>query len=197
LKPSLVVLASGSGSNFQSIIEAVRAGTIHASIAGLIVSKTEIGAIEKAKNAGIETVVIKPGLVDSGLTFSESLLNQLAVWQPDLIILAGYLAKIPTEVISRYPNRILNIHPSLLPKYGGKGFYGINVHRAVIENLEKESGCTVHLVNEAFDEGPILAQSRVPVHPHDTAQSLAERVLVQEHSLYPLTIQNYLTQLAL
>jgi phosphoribosylglycinamide formyltransferase 1 len=197
LKPSLVVLASGSGSNFQSIIDAVLAGTLHASIAGLIASKPGIGALERATNAGIDSVVIRPGSNDSEPSFSESLIKQLSDWQTDLILLAGYLAKIPHDVVSKYPNRILNIHPSLLPKYGGKGFYGINVHRTVLENREIESGCTVHLVNEAFDEGPILAQTKVPVHPNDTPENLAARILVQEHILYPKTIQSYLNQLAL
>lgn len=116
------------------------------------------------------------------------LLKQLADWQTDIIALAGYMIKIPAEVINRYEGRILNIHPALLPKFGGKGFYGQKVHEAVIQSDEIESGCTVHLVTEQYDEGPILAQAKVTITEEDDASVLAKRILEQEHLLYPKVI---------
>lgn len=116
------------------------------------------------------------------------MLNILAQWKPDLIVLAGWLRKIPDAVLTAFPDAIVNIHPSLLPKFGGKGFYGLRVHEAVLAAGEAESGCTVHLVNEEYDQGRILGQRRVVVQPGDTPQSLSARVLEQEHQLYPACI---------
>lgn len=191
----LVVFASGSGTNFQSLIDAIEKGELSATINGLITDKPDIGSIHRAIDHDIPYKVISPASFENVSDFAERLLQQLDTWNTDLIILAGYLKKIPLKVIEKYENRILNIHPSLLPKYGGKGFYGLNVHRAVIENQEPVSGCTVHLVNEEFDQGPILAQTKVPVQPNDTAESLAARILKQEHKLYPTTIEDYLNKL--
>jgi formyltetrahydrofolate-dependent phosphoribosylglycinamide formyltransferase len=191
----LVVFASGSGTNFQSLIDAIEKGKLSAKINGLITDKPDIGSIDRAKDHGIPHKVITPSAYESESEFAEALLDQLKTWNTDLIVLAGYLKKIPLQVIECYENRILNIHPSLLPKYGGKGYYGLNVHRAVIENQESISGCTVHLVNEEFDKGPILAQTEVPVQPNDTPEILAARILKQEHKLLPDTIEEYLNKL--
>ncbi len=185
-------MASGSGSNFQAIIDATENGTLQIRIAALIASKTGIGAIERAEKHGISAKVISPKDFESEEAFGRKLLDELHLLQTDLIVLAGYLIKIPPVVIAAFPNRILNIHPSLLPDFGGKGYYGMKVHRAVIEAKKKISGCTVHLVNEEFDKGPILAQSIVSVEESDTPESLAEKVLKQEHLLLPKTIQLFL-----
>jgi len=192
---NIVVFASGSGSNFQSIIDAVQRGDIPACITGLISNKPDIGAIERANNSDIPTRVVNPDSLSEDSEFEEILSSQLEEWKTDLIVLAGYLKKIPSGIIKKYPNRILNIHPSLLPKFGGKGFYGSNVHKAVLEAGDPESGCTVHIVTEEFDKGPILAQTKVPVHENDTPQILAERILKEEHKLFPETIKQHIQTL--
>ncbi|MDR9419705.1 phosphoribosylglycinamide formyltransferase [Gracilimonas sp.] len=192
---NLVVFASGSGTNFQSIIDAVESGELTANIAGLITNKPNIGALERALTHGIPSRIISPQEYSTEDEFAEELLKQLRAWGTDLIALAGYLKKIPSSVIREYENRILNIHPALLPKFGGKGFYGLNVHKAVIEAGEKESGCSVHIVTEEFDEGPVITQKKVPVQNDDTPKKLAQRILEQEHKLYPEAIQNHLKTL--
>lgn len=168
---------------------------ISADITGLITDKADIGAIEHARKFGIPHRVLLPSNFSSEHDFAQALITQLDSWNADLIILAGYLKKIPEPVINAYPDRILNIHPALLPKFGGIGFYGMKVHRAVIDSDEKESGCSVHIVTKEFDEGPILGQIRVPVKEDDTPETLAKRVLKQEHKLYPQVIQDHLSQL--
>lgn len=189
-----MVFASGSGTNFQSIIDAVQRGDISAQISGLISDRIGIGAIERAKKIGIPVRVINPHDL-SEKNFSKQLLHQLEDWETDLITLAGYLKKIPSSVIKKYENRILNIHPSLLPKYGGKGFFGLNVHRSVLEADETESGCSVHIVTEEFDEGPVIAQAKIEVQSEDTPELLAKRILSEEHKLYPKAIQKHLQKL--
>lgn len=186
---NLVFFASGSGTNFQSVIDAVESGHLKTRITGLITNRSDAGAIERAKTHHIPTYVIDPGSPDS----ESHLLELLSTLDPDLIVLAGYLKKIPTQVIKDYSGRIINIHPSLLPKYGGKGYYGMNVHRAVIENHEKVSGCTVHFVDEIYDNGQIIEQTEVPVDQNDTPESLAKKILQHEHKLLPKTIQKLLT----
>lgn len=192
---NIVVFASGSGTNFQSIIDATENGQINGRIRGLLTNKTDIGAIERAHNHDIDHRFITPSQFSDQPDYEKELLKQLEDWETDLIVLAGYMIKIPASVIQQYEGRILNIHPALLPKYGGKGFYGINVHRAVIENEESESGCTVHLVTEEYDEGPILAQRKVEVKASDDATALAERVLKEEHKLFPEVIAKLADQL--
>lgn len=192
---NIVVFASGSGTNFQSIIDATEEGQINGQVRGLITNKDGIQAIERAKHHEISHTTLSPSQFSDKQKYTEEILDQLRSWNTDLIALAGYLIKIPAEVIQEYEGRIVNIHPSLLPKYGGKGFYGQNVHRAVIENNENESGCTVHLVTEEYDTGPILAQKKVPVKHSDDASALAERVLKEEHKLFPKVIAELADQL--
>lgn len=187
----LVVLASGSGSNFQAIIDAIHRGDINANIVGLITNKSGIGAIKRAEKNSIPVKVIAP---DDPNSFHKNLLETLLDWNPDLIVLAGFLRKIPNEIIEAFSGKIINIHPSLLPKYGGKGFYGKRVHQAVINAKETESGCTVHLVNEQYDAGSIIEQVVVPVLPTDDAETLAKKVLEQEHKLLPEVINKILTK---
>lgn len=192
---NIVVFASGSGTNFQAIIDAAEAGQIEGRIKGLITNKPGIQAIERARKHGIEHVVLSPSKFPNYDQYVQALLEQLKNWETDLITLAGYMIKIPAKVIAEYRNRIVNIHPSLLPKYGGKGLYGIRVHQAVIENRESISGCTVHFVTEEYDEGPVLAQSEIPVEEHDDASSLAKRILKAEHKLYPRVIADLCNKL--
>jgi len=182
----LVFFASGSGSNFQSVIDSIKNNDISASISGLITDNREAGALERARKNNIPTAVI-PFSEDN--KFSSELKKQLQKWAPDLIVLAGYLKKIPDSVIELYKDRIINIHPSLLPKYGGKGFYGQKVHKAVIENGDSVSGCTVHFVNSEYDRGSIIKQKKVPVLPDDTPDILGKKVLKEEHLLLPEVIK--------
>ncbi len=184
------MFASGSGSNFQAIIDFIENGHIDAQISGLIASRPNIGAIDRAYKYNIPHFVLATD--QSGAGLSDILIKKLNEWKPDLIVLAGFLKKIPSEVIEEYRNKIINIHPSLLPKFGGKGFYGINVHKAVIEAGEQESGCTVHYVNEQYDKGDIIKQKKVPVLEGDTPESLAQKVLKEEHKLLPNVIAEIL-----
>lgn len=189
----LVFFASGSGTNFQSVIDAIQSGTIKARIRGLITNKPNAGAIERAEKNNIPIKLLSPYSFSGQAQYEEALLQTLKNWQPDLIVLAGYLLKIPASVIETYPKRIINIHPSLLPKFGGKGFYGLKVHEAVLEADESQSGCSVHIVDEVYDRGPVLARREVPVQDDDTPETLAKRVLKQEHRLLPRAIKNYLS----
>lgn len=184
MKPKLVVFASGSGSNFQSIIDAVKAGKINAEISGLITNNASAFAIERAKHAGISALVVSEKYFDSYESYEENLLKHVRFFEADILVLAGYMRKIPVSLIQEFNGNILNIHPALLPKFGGKGMYGIHVHKAVLEAGEKESGCTVHVVTENYDEGPVLGQAKVPVLSGDTPELLQKRVLEQEHVLY-------------
>lgn len=192
---NIVVFASGSGTNFQAIIDAVENGQIDGRIVGLVTNKEDIQAIDRAQKHNIDHKHISPSDFSSHPDYVTALLNQLADWNTQLIALAGYMIKIPSKVIDRYKNRIVNIHPSLLPKYGGKGFYGMNVHRAVINNGESKSGCTVHLVTEEYDQGPILGQRKVPVKKTDDPETLAQRILEEEHKLFPKVIAELSDQL--
>ncbi|TYP92607.1 formyltetrahydrofolate-dependent phosphoribosylglycinamide formyltransferase [Fodinibius salinus] len=182
---NIVVFASGSGTNFQAIIDAVESGQINGRIAGLITNKSGIQAIERAQKHDIEHRLLAPSQFSDRSRYINTLLDQLTDWETDLIVLAGYMLKIPPKVIEQFRGRIVNIHPSLLPKYGGKGFYGMRVHQAVIDNNEDKSGCTVHLVTEKYDDGPILGQRKVPVKDSDDADTLADRILKEEHKLFP------------
>ena len=192
---NLVVFASGSGSNFQSIIDAVSNKQLQANISGLVSNNDTCFALERAQKNAIPTFSINPNTFENEADYCKQLLDQLDIWNADVLILAGYLRKIPEEIIAKFPNRILNIHPSLLPAYGGKGFYGKKVHQAVIENNEIESGCSVHIVTTEYDEGPVLGQSKVQLSENETAESLATKVLQQEHLLFPKVIQQHLNTL--
>jgi formyltetrahydrofolate-dependent phosphoribosylglycinamide formyltransferase len=188
LKPKIVVFASGSGSNFQAIIDAINNGALTAEIVSLITNKSDAGAIQRAEVAGIPYHVIRKSDWETETHYVNHLISVLDELQPELIVLAGYLLKLPSDIIKLWPNRIINIHPSLLPDYGGKGFYGLHVHRAVLADKREESGCTVHFVTEEFDEGPIMAQRTVPVYSNDTPETLAARILEHEHIILPQTI---------
>jgi len=192
---NIVVFASGSGTNFQAIIDAVENGQINGRIVGLISNKKGIQAIDRAQKHNIDHEYLAPSDFSSYPNYVEALLKQLEQWDTQLIALAGYMIKIPSEIIDKYKDRIVNIHPSLLPKYGGKGFYGKKVHRAVIDNKEEISGCTVHMVTEEYDQGPILGQRKVPVRKSDDPETLAKRILKEEHKLFPEIIAKLAKQI--
>jgi phosphoribosylglycinamide formyltransferase-1 len=169
----VAVLASGGGTNLQALIDKEAAGEISGGkIVKVIGSREGIYALERAKKAGIPTVVA---------TEQDEVLAELKECGADVVVLAGYMKVLSPEIIKEYRNRIINIHPSLIPKYCGKGFYGLRVHKAVIAGGEKESGATVHYVDEGVDTGEVILQSRVPVLPDDTPEELAARVLETEH----------------
>ena len=168
-----------------AIIESANAQKISANVELVIGQNLKSEAIGKAQQCRIKTEILTPTEAD----FSTQLLTILHSHSIDIICLAGYMRLLPNEVVSSYQGRILNIHPALLPKFGGKGMYGIHVHEAVIKNKEKISGCTVHLVNDRYDEGEIINQLTCPVEPDDTAESLAHRVLELEHKAYPEAIE--------
>jgi formyltetrahydrofolate-dependent phosphoribosylglycinamide formyltransferase len=189
---NLVVFASGSGSNFQSIIDAISEEKLDAKIVGFISNNSSAYSIKRAQENDIPVLVASPSEFTSEKSYSLRILDQLKTWNADVLILAGYLKKIPSDIIASYKNNILNIHPSLLPKYGGKGFYGLKVHEAVIANCEAESGCTVHIVTEDYDKGLIIEQSIVKVLTTDSPSDLAKRVLRKEHELFPKAIKKHL-----
>ncbi len=193
---NIVVFASGSGSNFQSIIDAISSGFLEATITGLITDRGDIQSLERARFHNIPYFILPPKSFNDQESYDIELAKTLKSCNADILVLAGYLKKIPDSIIDTYRDHILNIHPSLLPKYGGKGFYGMKVHQAVIENGDSESGCTVHLVNEIYDDGPVLGQVKVPVLPTDSPSELAKRVLAEEHKLYPQVISEFLKTLS-
>ncbi len=181
----IAVFLSGGGSNLQALIDGCKAGILAGQIVWVVSSKTKAYGLTRATDEGIETFVFKPKKYPSPEEASADLLTQLKQRQIEYIALAGYLKLLPSNVVAAFRNRIVNIHPALLPRYGGKGMFGHHVHEAVLAAGDIESGPTVHLVNEIYDEGRILAQVRVPILDGDTPDSLAARVLEQEHKLYP------------
>jgi len=174
----------------QSIIDAIESGYIeNAEIVEVISSKPDAYALKRAEKHDIETKIIcKNDYKDIGDRM-DAICDALDSSHTDLVVLAGYLSILTPKLISRYARRIINIHPALLPKYGGKDKYGLNVHKAVIEAGEKESGATVHYVDEGIDTGEIIMQEKVPVLPDDTPETLAARVLEVEHKILPEAIR--------
>lgn len=189
-KLRIAVLASGNGTNFQAILDACRSGEIDGEIVALITNKRHAYAITRARQAGVEVIVMEPEKFKSRTLYCAKMAKALLERNVELVCLAGYLLKLEPCMVRAFPNRILNIHPALLPKYGGKGMYGRHVHDAVIKSGEAESGCTVHLVNEIYDEGPIIAQGKVAVDPSDTPESLAEKIHPVEHRLYVQVVRD-------
>lgn len=191
------VMASGGGSNFKAIIDRIGEGDLEAQCKFLIVNNGGCGAAAHAEEYGIPVHHISGKTHPDQAEYESALLSVLDKYNVDLLILAGYMKALPQSMLCRMPNRILNIHPSLLPKFGGKGFWGIHVHEAVVAAHETESGATVHLVGEQIDGGRILAQVKVPVLPDDTPGVLQARVLEQEHNLYWKAISDYAKELSL
>lgn len=190
-RKNIAVFASGNGSNFRAIHRAVTEEAFPGRIDLLVSNQPDCGAVAFAAKNRIRAEIINFRQYPDKLSLGQHLISILTALPADLIVLAGFLKMIPDSVVQAYKHRILNIHPALLPRFGGKGFYGIRVHEAVIASGAKLSGATVHFVDEIYDHGPILAQASVPVLAEDTAETLAQRVLGVEHSLYPHAVKAF------
>jgi len=174
------VLASGGGTNLQAILDAIESGGItNASVEFVISNNAGAYALERAKSHGILTEVVSPKSFSDRAEFNHALVERIDSYNPDLIVLAGFLVKVPEEMIVKYRNRIINIHPSLIPSFCGVGFYGLKVHEAALKRGVKITGATVHYVDEGMDSGPILLQKAVEVLPGDTPELLQRRVMEQ------------------
>ncbi len=184
----MAVFASHGGSNLQAIIDACRENKINGEVAVVISNNSQSFALQRAKNYGIANYHISSFKYPDPFMLDEAILKILNEHSVNLIVLAGYMKKMGNRILQGYKGRILNIHPALLPKYGGKGMFGLAVHEAVLSSGDKKTGATVHLVEEDYDTGPIVNQREVAVEADDTVQSLADRVLIQEHLLYVDTL---------
>lgn len=182
----IAVFASGSGSNLEAILLAIEDGSLkHVEVALVISNKAKAKALTRAKSRGIQAVVLSPDSFPDESAYLQKLEALFTSNGINFIVLAGYLKKIPLPLVREFRSRMLNIHPALLPAFGGPGMYGIAIHKAVIEHGVRWTGVTVHFVDEEYDTGPILLQKPVPVHVADTPEELAERVLKVEHHIYP------------
>jgi len=187
---TIAVFGSGRGSNFEAILTAIKQGTMPgARIACVISNNSTAGILELARQNSLPAYHLSVKQFASDKEFIDRTLALLEEHEVNFIVLAGYMKLLPQPVITQYRNRIVNIHPALLPKFGGKGMYGHHVHEAVIAAGEKESGATVHVVDEVYDHGMIVLQKSVPVVPGDTPESLAARVLAVEHEIFPEAIR--------
>lgn len=193
-KTRIAVFCSGSGSNFQAIFHALKKKQLNAEIVLCLSNRSQCGAMEFAHQNVIATVHLTEKQFASFDEFAAAMVGCLREQRIDIIVLAGYMRKVPDTVVVAFQDKIINIHPALLPKFGGEGMYGIYVHTAVLDAGETESGATVHLVNEEYDKGRILMQRKVPVLPEDTPETLAARVLECEHRLYPEALEKLLDE---
>lgn len=188
-KCNIAIFASGGGSNAEQILQHFENKEV-ADVACIVSNQPNAGVLDRAIKYGVRAIVHNELDLQEG-----RLLEMMKKLQVDFIVLAGYLKKIPEDLIQAYPNRIVNIHPALLPKFGGKGMFGMNVHRAVVEAGERESGPTIHFVNENYDEGAIIAQFRVDITEKDTPEQVAAKVLKLEHQHYAPTIEQLIQKL--
>ena len=188
-----VVCVSGGGTNLQAIIDAVEAGRVtNVELVGVISNNKSAKALERAANHGIPGLCISPKDYQDRERFNDAFLEKLNEFAPDLIVLAGFLVRIPPAMVKEYGNRIINIHPSLIPSFCGVGYYGLKVHEKVLERGVKVTGATVHFVNDGMDEGPIIAQKAVCVEEGDTPEILQRRVMEQaEWILLPQAIDDF------
>jgi phosphoribosylglycinamide formyltransferase-1 len=195
-KVKISVLVSGGGTNLQSLIDNIENGSLqNAEIVQVISSRAGAFALERASRAGIKGVIISKEDFPNPDVLAEELIKTLENAGTDLVVLAGYMSILHEDVIKKYHGRMINIHPSLLPKYGGKGFYGIKVHEAVIKAGEKVSGATVHFVEYEIDTGEIILQRKVPVKAGDDEKALAARVLAVEHIILTEAIRRVIENL--
>jgi phosphoribosylglycinamide formyltransferase 1 len=178
---NIAIFASGEGTNAQQFIDYFHTGETHVSL--VVSNNSTAHVLERAKKSNIPVFILKDNVID----LSERLK------QIDFIVLAGYLKKIPTSICAVFNERIVNIHPALLPKYGGKGMFGQNVHKAVLDNKDKESGISIHYVNENYDEGKIIFQAKCEINELDNEFTLADKVHKLEHFYYPRIVENLLT----
>ena len=180
---NIAILASGSGTNAEAIVQYLkRNSTLNVSLIGT--NNKAAFVLERAKNLGISYLVFDKKLLENG-----GVVLKLKHQRIDFVVLAGFLLKIPQNLIDAYPKKIINIHPALLPKYGGKGMYGEKVHQAVIDNKESKSGITIHFVNENFDEGEIIFQTTCPIAKDDSPDKLARKIHKLEHKCFPKVIE--------
>ena len=187
----IAIFASGDGSNFRKIYNQIQKGDIPAKIVLVVSNNPQCGAIIFASEQGLENFIVNDTRFPNSDTRDKLLFQVLLKAEVELICLAGYMKLLPKRIVKEYKDRILNIHPALLPQFGGKGFYGMKVHKAVIDAGAVESGVTVHLVDEEYDHGKIIAQKKVKVRSKDTAKTLAKRVLKVEHDLYPKVVKAF------
>ena len=189
----IAVFASGTGTDLQSILDRTADGSIDGQVVLVISNNAKAMALDRARDAGAKAAHWSEKQAGSHEAFVRGLLDLLAEAKTDLVVLAGYMKLIPEQVVNAYQGRMLNVHPGLLPKFGGKGFYGMRVHEAVIAAGETESGATVHFVDPIYDHGAVFMQRSVPVLPDDTPESLRDRVLELEHQLLPDAVSEYVT----
>lgn len=191
----ITVLVSGGGTNLQAIIDAIECGEIeNAKIVQVISSNSKAFSLKRAEKHGISSKVIGKETYPEQSERTDALIAALKEVQTDLVVLAGYMSVLDARLIQTYERKIINIHPSLIPKFCGKGFYGIRVHQAVLSAGEKETGATVHYVDEGVDTGDILLQEKVPVLEGDTAETLAARVLMTEHKILKQAIKELVAE---
>ena len=191
----LIVFASGSGSNFKAIYNNIKKQKIkNANIELLVSNNSKSGAVLFAKNNSINTFIINQKIHPDRKEYIKSLNDRLLSCNPHLIILAGYMKLIPKEVVKLFNNKIINIHPGKLPEFGGKGYYGLNVHNAVISSKVNKTAVTIHYVNEEYDEGLTIHEEPIEVFKNDTAESLSNRVLSYEHKLYSKIINQLINK---
>ncbi|MFV8368959.1 phosphoribosylglycinamide formyltransferase [Flavobacterium sp. LB2R40] len=183
----IMIFASGSGTNAENIIKYFEK-TKTGSVVAVFTNNPTARVLDRAKNYDLPTEVFSKEQL-----FEGEVLQKVNVIQPDLIILAGFLLKFPENIITAYPHKIINIHPALLPKYGGKGMYGMHIHRAIVGNKEKETGITIHYVNENYDEGNILFQKNIILSGHETPEEVAQKIHELEQKYFPEVIERLLT----
>lgn len=179
----IVVLVSGGGSNLQALIDACQQGRIYAKLSAVFSNKASAFGLERAQTAGIPAHALDIKSFADREAFDIALADAIDIYQPDVVVLAGYMRILSPQFVQRFAGRILNIHPSLLPKYPG-----LHTHRQAIENQDREHGTSVHFVTEQLDGGPVILQAKVPVFSEDTEQDLNERIQTQEHNIYPLVV---------
>ena len=186
----IVSLLSGGGRTLRNILDCIERGDLSARVTRVVSTRKRVAGNSVATDAGVPLTILPRRSFDTSDAFSDAVLEVLDAEAPDLVVCAGFLSKL--EVPARYMGRITNVHPSLLPLFGGKGYYGDRVHRAVLQSGMRVSGCTVHFIDNAYDAGPIIAQRCVPVYPDDSPDSLGARVFKSECELYPLAIREVL-----
>lgn len=184
-----VILISGSGTTMENLLQRAKDGTCHMECVGVIASKDGIPGIARAQKFGVPVQVVNRADYLDAQAFSRQVFKLINAVRPDVVLLAGFLSYL--HLPERYKGKVLNIHPSLLPKFGGKGMYGLKVHQKVIKTGETQSGCSVHYVDEVYDHGPIILQRKVPVLPDDTPETLQERVMEAEREAYPEAVNLY------
>jgi phosphoribosylglycinamide formyltransferase-1 len=183
----ILLFASGTGSNVENIIHHFKHHH-YIIVVGVYTNNPNAKVLDKAKNHNIPTLIFNREQLTAGFV-----LDKIAEIKPDLVVLSGFLWKMPEEIVKAYPNKIINIHPALLPKYGGKGMYGIKVHQTVLANMEKETGITIHYVNEHYDEGEFIFQQKVAIEDCKTPEEVANKIQELEHKHFPKIIEKLLT----